>query len=117
LEGFGHVEDLAVAMANCIGREDKTNGKVYNVQNTQAITFDGVAKAAGKVLGKNVEIIHYDPKEFSFPEGKKVSILVLDTVTVEAHPPGAQECFVTFVLYFRHFLCGRNIFLLASTKR
>jgi uncharacterized protein YbjT (DUF2867 family) len=71
--GLGHVEDLAVAMANCIGREDKTNGKVYNVQNTQAVTFDGVAKAAGKVIGKDVEIIHYNPKEFTFPEGKKAS--------------------------------------------
>jgi nucleoside-diphosphate-sugar epimerase len=72
--GLGHVEDLAVAMANCIGREGKTNGKVYNVQNTQAVTFDGVAKAAGKVLGKEVEVIHYDPKDFTFPEGKKVRI-------------------------------------------
>ncbi|KAG7364803.1 NAD-dependent epimerase/dehydratase [Nitzschia inconspicua] len=71
LTGLGHVEDLAVAMANCIGRESKTSGKVYNCQNSQAITFDGVAKAAGKVLGKEVEIIHYNPKEFTFPEGKK----------------------------------------------
>lgn len=63
-------------MANCIGREDKTNGKVYNVQNTQAITFDGVAKAAGKVIGKDVEIIHYNPKDFTFPEGKKVRFLL-----------------------------------------
>lgn len=72
LTGLGHVGDLAVAMANVIGREGKTTGKVYNVQNTQAVTFDGVAKAAGKVLGKEVEIIHYNPKEFAFPEGKKV---------------------------------------------
>jgi nucleoside-diphosphate-sugar epimerase len=72
LTGLGHVEDLAVAMANVIGREDRTTGKVYNVQNTQAVTFDGVAKAAAKVCGKEVEIIHYNPKEFTFPEGKKV---------------------------------------------
>jgi nucleoside-diphosphate-sugar epimerase len=74
LTGLGHVEDLAVAMANVIGREDKTTGKVYNIQNTQAVTFDGVAKAAGKVLGKEVEIIHYNPKEFTFPESKKVCV-------------------------------------------
>lgn len=72
LTGLGHVEDLAVAMANVIGREDRTTGKVYNVQNTQAITFDGVAKAAAKVCGKEAEIIHYNPKDFTFPEGKKV---------------------------------------------
>ena len=73
LTGLGHVEDLAVAMANVIGREDRTTGKVYNVQNTQAITFDGVAKTAAKVVGKECEIIHYNPKEFTFPEGSKVS--------------------------------------------
>jgi nucleoside-diphosphate-sugar epimerase len=77
LTGLGHVEDLAVAMVNIIGREDRTTGKVYNIQNTQAVTFDGVAKAAGKVLGKEVEIIHYNPKEFTFPEGKKVSVSFL----------------------------------------
>ncbi len=74
LTGLGHVEDLAVAMANVIGREDRTTGKVYNVQNTQAVTFDGVVKAAAKVCGTEAEIIHYNPKDFSFPEGKKVGL-------------------------------------------
>lgn len=73
LTGLGHVEDLAVAMANVIGRTGKTTGKVYNVQNTQAITFDGVAKVAAKVMGKasSCEIVHYNPKEFTFPQGSK----------------------------------------------
>jgi hypothetical protein len=63
-------------MANVIGREDTTTGKVYyNVQNTQAITFDGVAKVATKVVGKEAEIIHFEPKDFTFPEGKKVGVL------------------------------------------
>lgn len=75
LTGLGHVEDLAVAMANVIGREDRTTGKVYNVQNTQAVTFDGVAKAAAAVCGKEAEIIHYNPKDFTFPEGKKVRLV------------------------------------------
>lgn len=71
LTGLGHVEDLAVAFANVIGREAVTTGKVYNVQNTQSITFDGVAKAAAKAMNKEAEIIHYNPKDISFPEGKK----------------------------------------------
>lgn len=72
LTGLGHVEDLAVAMANVIDRTERTSGKVYNVQNTQAITFDGVAKAAAKAAGKDsVDIIHYEAKDFTFPEGKK----------------------------------------------
>ena len=73
LTGLGHVEDLATAMANVIGREDKTTGKVYNLQNSQAISFDGVAKAAAQVVGKEAKIIHYNPGDLSFPEGKKVS--------------------------------------------
>jgi nucleoside-diphosphate-sugar epimerase len=74
LTGLGHVADLAVAMANVIGRTSRTTGNVYNVQNTQAITFDGVVKAAAKVMGKaegSCEIVHYNPKEFTFPEGAK----------------------------------------------
>jgi nucleoside-diphosphate-sugar epimerase len=50
--GFGPVDDLVVAMANVIGHEDRTTGKVYNVQKTQADTFHGVAKTAAKVMGK-----------------------------------------------------------------
>jgi nucleoside-diphosphate-sugar epimerase len=73
LTGLGHVKDLAMAMANVIGRTNKTTGKVYNVQNTQAITFDGVVKAAAKVMGKESSwhIVHYNPKVFTFPEGAK----------------------------------------------
>lgn len=71
LTGLGHVSDLAVAMANVIDRTHRTTGKVYNCQNTQAITFDGVAKTAATVMGKEVEIFHYNPKEFEFPSGKK----------------------------------------------
>lgn len=73
LTGLGHVNDLAVAMANVIGRTDRTTGNVYNVQNTQAITFDGVCAVAAKVMGKegSCEIVHYNPKEFKFPDGAK----------------------------------------------
>jgi nucleoside-diphosphate-sugar epimerase len=73
LTGLGHVKDLAVAMANVIGRTSRTTGNVYNVQNTQAITFDGVVKAAAKVMGKegSCEIVHYNPKDFTFPEDAK----------------------------------------------
>jgi nucleoside-diphosphate-sugar epimerase len=57
--------------ANVIDRTDRTTGKVYNCQNTQAITFNGVAKTAAKVMGKEAEIYNYNPKDFKFPEGKK----------------------------------------------
>ena len=40
LTGLGHVKDLAVAMAQVIGRE-QTKGQIYNIQDTQSVTFSG----------------------------------------------------------------------------
>lgn len=74
LTGLGHVEDLAVAMANVIGREERTTGQVYNVQAESAITFDGIAKAAAAAMGKEApKLVHYDAKAMKskLPEGKK----------------------------------------------
>lgn len=72
LTGLGHVYDLAIAMANCIGREHITNGNVYNVQNTQAITFDGVVKVASKVMNlPEPTLIHFNPKDYVFPKDAK----------------------------------------------
>eukprot|EP00612_Vaucheria_litorea_P001339 CAMPEP_0171457270 /NCGR_PEP_ID=MMETSP0945-20130129/3416_1 /TAXON_ID=109269 /ORGANISM="Vaucheria litorea, Strain CCMP2940" /LENGTH=331 /DNA_ID=CAMNT_0011982845 /DNA_START=75 /DNA_END=1070 /DNA_ORIENTATION=+ len=71
LTGLGHVKDLAVAMANVIGNE-KAKGQIYNIQDSKAITFDGIAKACAEAMGKDpsaVVIKHYDPKKFDF--GKK----------------------------------------------
>jgi len=72
LTGLGHVKDLARAMANVIGRESVTKGQIYNIQNTGAITFAGAARTAAKVVGiTDQKLVHYNPKEFEFPEGAK----------------------------------------------
>lgn len=71
LTGLGHVQDLAVAMANVIGK-DVAKGQIYNVQDRNAITFDGMARACAAAMGKDpaaVQIKHYDPKAHDF--GKK----------------------------------------------
>ncbi|KAA8491938.1 Chloroplast stem-loop binding protein of 41 kDa b, chloroplastic [Porphyridium purpureum] len=71
LTGLGHVMDLAKAMSACLGNP-KAIGKVYNIQDEQAITFDGMVKACATAMGLDpdaVEIVHYNPKEFDF--GKK----------------------------------------------
>lgn len=71
LTGLGHVEDLAIAMANIIGK-DVAKGKTYNVQDTQSVSFEGLAKLCGKAMGmkeSEVEIKLYDSKAFDF--GKK----------------------------------------------
>merc|ERR1712023_445547 len=58
--GLGHVEDLATAMANVIGK-DVAKGKIYNVQDAQSVTFEGLAKLTAEAMGK----------DYKFPEGKK----------------------------------------------
>lgn len=70
--GLGHVQDLAVAMAQVIGR-DKAKGQIYNIQDAQSITFEGLARLAGKAMGKDpaqVEIKFYDKKNYDFGEKK-----------------------------------------------
>eukprot|EP00741_Cyanophora_paradoxa_P020015 tig00021181_g19317.t1 len=69
LTGLGHVEDLAVAMANVIGNK-KAVGQIYNIQGDRCVTFDGLVKACAEAAGKPCpEIVHYNPKDFDF--GKK----------------------------------------------
>ena len=106
------MEDLAVAMANVIGREGITNGKVYNVQNSQAVTFDGVARIAAKVAGKEAEIIHFNPKDFSFPEGKKVGQMF---ARGEYTPKRFLILIISFL--FRLFQCAPSTFSQESTRR
>lgn len=71
LTGLGHVEDLAIAMANVIGK-DVAKGKIYNVQDTQSVSFEGLTKLCAKAMGMKdgeVDIKFYDSKAFDF--GKK----------------------------------------------
>eukprot|EP00186_Timspurckia_oligopyrenoides_P004483 CAMPEP_0182444064 /NCGR_PEP_ID=MMETSP1172-20130603/2629_1 /TAXON_ID=708627 /ORGANISM="Timspurckia oligopyrenoides, Strain CCMP3278" /LENGTH=335 /DNA_ID=CAMNT_0024639525 /DNA_START=1266 /DNA_END=2273 /DNA_ORIENTATION=+ len=71
LTGLGHVMDLAKGMASVLGNS-KAIGQVYNMQDDRAVTFDGMAKCCANAMGidvSEVEIVHYDPKEYDF--GKK----------------------------------------------
>ncbi|MGG6265933.1 NAD-dependent epimerase/dehydratase family protein [Leptolyngbya sp. AN03gr2] len=65
---FGHVQDLAAAMASVLGNQSAI-GQIYNVSGDREVTFDGLARACGEAVGKEVKIVHYDPKQFDF--GKK----------------------------------------------
>ena len=70
--GLGHVEDLAVAMAQVIGR-DVAKGQIYNVQDDGAITFTGLVKACATAMGKkeaDVKIQYFDPKAHDLGKSK-----------------------------------------------
>lgn len=69
LTGLGHVRDLASAMAAC-ALNPVSFFQVYNIQDRNAITFDGVARMCAEIMGKpEPEIVHYDPKQVDL--GKK----------------------------------------------
>jgi len=72
LTQFGHVQDLAAAMAAVLGNSQAI-GQIYNVSGDRAVTFDGLARACAIAAGKSPEslkIVHYDPKQFDFGKRK-----------------------------------------------
>jgi UDP-glucose 4-epimerase len=69
---FGHVKDLANAMALVLGNSQAV-GQIYNVSGDRFVTFDGLARACAVAAGKSpdsLQIIHYDPKKFDFGKRK-----------------------------------------------
>jgi UDP-glucose 4-epimerase len=69
---FGHVKDLARAMAAVLGNQQAV-GQIYNVSGDRYVTFDGLARACAVAAGKSVDslsIVHYDPKKFDFGKRK-----------------------------------------------
>lgn len=72
LTGLGHVEDLATAMAQVIGRE-KAKGQVYNIQDTQSASFEGIALLCAQAMGldpKSVQVRLYDKSMYDFGDKK-----------------------------------------------
>jgi nucleoside-diphosphate-sugar epimerase len=69
---FGHVQDLAIAMAKILGNETAIN-KIYNISGDHYSTFDGLAYACGEAAGKSpeeIKLVHYDPTQFDFGKRK-----------------------------------------------
>ena len=73
---FGHIQDLALAMASVLGNETAI-GKIYNISGDRYVTFDGVARACAKAAGKSseeIKIVHYNPDNFDFGKRKAFPI-------------------------------------------
>lgn len=69
---FGHIQDLAVAMAKVLGNETAI-GKIYNISGDRYVTFDGLAYACAEAVGKSpeeIKLVHYDPSKFDFGKRK-----------------------------------------------
>ena len=73
---FGHIQDLADAMAAVIGNS-QAQGQIYNISGDRYITFDGLAKSCAEAVGKSAEavkLVHYDPTQFDFGKRKAFPI-------------------------------------------
>lgn len=69
---FGHIQDLAMAMASVLGNKTAM-GKIYNISGDRYVTFDGLARACAEAAGKSAEdikLVHYDPTKFDFGKRK-----------------------------------------------
>ena len=69
---FGHVEDLANAMAAVLGNSQAV-GQIYNISGDRYVTFKGLALACAEAAGKSAEevkIVYYDPSKFNFGKRK-----------------------------------------------
>ena len=69
---LGHVKDLAKAMCQVLGNQMAIK-QIYNISGNRFVTFDGLARACAIAAGKSpdeIEIVHYDPKQFDFGKRK-----------------------------------------------
>ncbi|MGL5944397.1 MAG: NAD-dependent epimerase/dehydratase family protein [Waterburya sp.] len=69
---FGHIKDLAMAMAKVLGNETAIN-KIYNISGDRYVTFNGLAVACAEAVGKSpedIKLVHYDPAKFDFGKRK-----------------------------------------------
>jgi nucleoside-diphosphate-sugar epimerase len=60
LRQFGHVEDLAVAMAAMLGNP-KSYGRAYNVMGEDTVSQVGFVELIADVIGKPAALRHFDP--------------------------------------------------------
>jgi nucleoside-diphosphate-sugar epimerase len=75
---FGHVQDLAKAMAAVLGNS-KAVGQIYNISGARYVTFKGLAYACAEAAGKSpedIKIIYYDPSQFNFGKRKAFPLRV-----------------------------------------
>lgn len=76
LTQFGHVEDLAIAMAAVLGNQQAV-GQIYNISGDRYVTFNGLAYACAEAAGKSadeIKLVHYDPSKFNFGKRKAFPI-------------------------------------------
>ena len=45
-----------------VGNPDAASGNIFNCVSNRTVTLDGMARLCAQAAGKEVNIVHYDPK-------------------------------------------------------
>ncbi|GMH42227.1 hypothetical protein BSKO_10146 [Bryopsis sp. KO-2023] len=64
-----HVDDVASMLATVPGN-DQCIGQEYNICSDRCISFTGIAKATAGALGKDANVVLYDPSELGLKKGE-----------------------------------------------
>lgn len=62
LTNISHVRDLSSMLALAVEKPDAASGKIFNCVSDRTVTLDGFARLCAQAAGRQLKIIHYDPK-------------------------------------------------------
>jgi len=62
LTNISHVRDLSSMLFSAVGNPAAASGNIFNCVSDRAVTLDGMARLCARAAGKEVKIVHYDPK-------------------------------------------------------
>jgi len=93
LRQFGHVEDLAIAMAAMLGNA-KAYGQAYNVMGEDTVSQVGFVELIAEVMNKPVTLRHFDPallKSFDKPGPSSARISSTSATPSTPRPSSARS--------------------------
>ncbi|KAI3439430.1 Epimerase domain-containing protein [Psidium guajava] len=62
LTNISHVRDLSSMLTQAVENPTAASGNIFNCVSDRAVTLDGMVRLCAKVAGREVTIVHYDPK-------------------------------------------------------
>lgn len=62
LTNISHVRDLSSMLTQAVENPTAASGNIFNCVSDRTVTLDGMARLCAKAAGREVTIVHYDPK-------------------------------------------------------
>lgn len=88
LTNISHVRDLSSMLSLAVEKPLAANGKIFNCVCDRAVTLDGMARLCAKAAGRELKIVHYDPKALGIEPRKAFPIR---SMHFYAEPRAAKE--------------------------